>query len=103
MGTALNGGIGIVANPASARDIRRLVAAGSVVTTHTKVNMLARVLSGVGSVGVHWVLSMTDLGGISAALEDLAGRSGGAGATCAHRSIRRPDDYANRCRHRGGG
>jgi hypothetical protein len=31
MGAALNGGIGIVANPASARDIRRPVAAGSVV------------------------------------------------------------------------
>ena len=66
------GVVGIVANPASARDIRRLVADGAFVTTNDKVNMIKRVLAGLGSVGVSHALSMTDLGGISASLSDLA-------------------------------
>ena len=67
-----DGVVGIVANPASARDIRRLVADGALVTTNDKVNMVKRVLAGLGSVGVSRALSMTDLGGISASLSDLA-------------------------------
>jgi hypothetical protein len=66
------GVVGIVANPSSGRDIRRLVADGALVTTNDKVNMIKRVLAGLGSVGVSRVLSMTDLGGISASLADLA-------------------------------
>jgi predicted polyphosphate/ATP-dependent NAD kinase len=66
--------VGIVANPSSARDIRRLVANGAQVTTNTKINMVKRVLVGLGSVGVSRALSMTDLGGISATLADLANR-----------------------------
>jgi predicted polyphosphate/ATP-dependent NAD kinase len=64
-----------VTNPASGRDIRRLVANGALVTTHDKVNMVKRMLAGLGSVGVSRALSMTDLGGISAALADLANGS----------------------------
>ena len=67
------GVVGIVANPASARDIRRLVAHGALVTTNDKVNMIERVLAGLHSVGVERALSMTDLDGISAALAGLAG------------------------------
>ena len=67
------GVVGIVANPASARDIRRLVAHGAMVTTNDKVNMIERVLAGLHSVGVERALSMTDLDGISAALAGLAG------------------------------
>lgn len=66
------GVVGIVANPSSARDIRRLVANGALVTTNDKVNMVKRALAGLGSVGVSRALSMTDLGGISARLADLA-------------------------------
>jgi predicted polyphosphate/ATP-dependent NAD kinase len=66
------GVVGIVANPSSAHDIRRLVANGALVTTNDKVNMVKRVLAGLGSVGVSRALSMTDLGGISATLADLA-------------------------------
>jgi predicted polyphosphate/ATP-dependent NAD kinase len=66
------GVVGIVANPASARDIRRLVADGAPVTTNAKINMVKRLLAGLGSVGVSRALSMTDLGGISATLADLA-------------------------------
>jgi len=66
------GVVGIVANPSSARDIRRLVANGALVTTNDKINMVTRMLAGLRSVGVTRALSMTDLGGISAALADLA-------------------------------
>lgn len=64
--------VGIVANPASARDIRRLVAGGSIVTTSQKINIVKRVLSGLAAAGIEEVVSMTDLGGISAGLESLA-------------------------------
>lgn len=66
------GVVGIVANPSSARDIRRLVANGALVTTNDKVSMVKRALAGLGSVGVSRAMSMTDLGGISARLADLA-------------------------------
>jgi len=66
------GVVGIVANPSSARDIRRLVADGALVTTNEKLGMIKRVLAGLGSVGVSRALSMTDLGGISATLSALA-------------------------------
>ena len=68
------GVVGLVANPASARDIRRLVADGSAVTTHDKLNIVRRVLAGLGSVGVERVLSMQDGGGISAGLASMVDR-----------------------------
>lgn len=71
--------VGIIANPASARDIRRLVAEGSAVTTNDKINILKRVLTGLGSVEVTRVLSMTDLAGISAGLHALVDRPSAAG------------------------
>jgi hypothetical protein len=66
--------VGIVANPASARDIRRIVAHGSAVTTHDKLNRLQRVLAGLSAVGVHRVLSMADRSGIMAGLLQLSER-----------------------------
>lgn len=72
-----NGTVGLVANPASARDIRRFVADGSAVTTNDKINLIRRVLAGLASTGVEQVLSMTDLGGVSGGLAALvAGRAG---------------------------
>ncbi|AXV05271.1 Acetoin catabolism protein X [Euzebya pacifica] len=68
------GVVGLVANPASARDIRRLVADGAAVTTHDKLNIVRRVLAGLGSVGVERVLSMQDGGGISAGLASMVDR-----------------------------
>jgi predicted polyphosphate/ATP-dependent NAD kinase len=64
--------VGLVANPASARDIRRLVAHGAAVTTNHKINVVKRVLAGRASTGVDRVLSMTDLGGISGGLAQLS-------------------------------
>lgn len=65
MGTAQ---VGIIANPAAARDIRRLTADAPSVTTNHKVNILKRVLAGLASVGVERVVTMTDRSGISAGL-----------------------------------
>ncbi|WP_163506335.1 ATP-NAD kinase family protein [Fodinicola acaciae] len=60
--------VGIVANPMSGRDIRRLVASASVFPTAEKANMVQRMLTGFGLLGVDRVLMSTDLGGISAAV-----------------------------------
>jgi predicted polyphosphate/ATP-dependent NAD kinase len=52
--------VGIIANPASGKDIRRLVAHGSVFSNHEKVNMVRRVLLGLDAMGVDTVLTMPD-------------------------------------------
>lgn len=58
--------VGIIANPASGRDIRRLVARASVFQTAEKVNMVLRVASALAALGVARVLLPPDLGGIAA-------------------------------------
>jgi len=72
--------VGVVANPLSGRDIRRLVTQASVFPTAEKANMIQRMLAAFGAVGVHRVLLGTDLGGISAAvfraIERRAARGG---------------------------
>jgi predicted polyphosphate/ATP-dependent NAD kinase len=60
--------VGIVANPLSGRDIRRLVAKASVFPTAEKANMVQRVITACAAVSVDRVLLNTDLGGISAAV-----------------------------------
>ena len=52
--------VGIIANPAAGKDIRRLVAYGRFVPNHEKVNILARVLEGLDSTGVGRVVMMPD-------------------------------------------
>lgn len=52
--------VGIVANPASGKDIRRLVAFGSAIDNNEKVNILRRVLVGLDAVGVARVAYMPD-------------------------------------------
>ncbi len=71
MGDAI---VGVVANPQSGRDIRRLVAHASVFPTAEKASMIQRMLTALGAVGVHRVLLGTDLGGISAAVFRAVGR-----------------------------
>jgi hypothetical protein len=64
--------IGIIANPASGKDIRRLVAYGSVFDNNEKVNIVRRLLLGLDAVGVREVLFMPDYFGIGVrALEKL--------------------------------
>ena len=52
--------VGIIANPAASKDIRRLVAQGRVVPDWEKVNIVRRALLGLQSVGVQRVLAMPD-------------------------------------------
>jgi predicted polyphosphate/ATP-dependent NAD kinase len=60
--------VGVAANPLSGRDIRRLVTQASVFPTAEKANMIQRLLTAFGALGVHRVLLSTDLGGISASV-----------------------------------
>ena len=66
--------VGVTANPLSGRDIRRLVTQASVFPTAEKANMIQRMLTAFGAVGVQRVLLSTDLGGISAAVLRAIGR-----------------------------
>ena len=50
--------VGIIANPASGKDIRRLVAYGSVFDNQEKVRMVRRILLGLDAVGVDQVYSI---------------------------------------------
>lgn len=52
--------VGIIANPAAGKDIRRLVAHGRTVSVDEKVNVLRRVLAGLDAVGVREVAIMPD-------------------------------------------
>jgi predicted polyphosphate/ATP-dependent NAD kinase len=64
--------VGIIANPASGKDIRRLTAHGSVFDNNEKVNMVRRVLLGLEVAGVTDVLYMPDYFGIiRKALDDI--------------------------------
>lgn len=60
--------IGIIANPASARDIRRVVANASNLQVADRVNIVLRVLTTLASVGIAKVLVMPDTSGIRALL-----------------------------------
>jgi hypothetical protein len=64
--------IGIIPNPASGKDIRRLVAYGSVFDNNEKVNIVRRVVLGLDAMGVKDVFFMPDYFGIGVrAMEDL--------------------------------
>lgn len=64
--------IGIIANPASGKDIRRLVAQGSVFDTSEKTNILRRVLRAIDALGGERVLIMPDTDAMGArALDGL--------------------------------
>lgn len=71
MGDAI---VGVVANPLSGRDIRRLVTQATVFPTAEKASMIQRMLAAFGAVGVHRALLSTDLGGVSAAVFRALGR-----------------------------
>jgi hypothetical protein len=56
--------VGIIANPASGKDIRRLVAYGSAFDNQEKVRMVRRILLGLDAMGVDEVCYMPDYYGI---------------------------------------
>jgi len=76
--------VGIIANPASGKDIRRLVAHASVFDNNEKVSIVRRILLGLDSVGVEEALIMPDYFGIGwKAIDGL----GGYGKLCIQASI----------------
>jgi hypothetical protein len=56
--------VGIIANPASGKDIRRLVAHGSVFDNQEKVRIVRRILLGLSEMGVERICFMPDYYGI---------------------------------------
>ncbi len=67
--------VGIVANPAAGKDIRRLVAHGRVVSNQEKANILRRVFAGVVSTGAERILVMPDHSGLARpAANDVEGQ-----------------------------
>ena len=69
--------VGIIANPASGRDIRRLVAHGTVFDNNEKTAIVRRVLLGLEAVGIRNVVYMPehDFGILPRALTGLHGHS----------------------------
>ena len=57
--------VGIIANPASGRDIRRLTSRASVFPNAEKASMIVRAIAGLEAAGVRDVLVMPDNGSIS--------------------------------------
>ncbi len=72
--------VGIIANPASGRDIRRLVAYGTVFDNNEKTAIVRRVLLGLEAVGITQVAYMPehDFGIVPRALGGLPGRPQGS-------------------------
>lgn len=66
--------VGIVANPMSGRDIRRLVAQASVFPNAEKTNMVLRLIAAAGATGVDRVLMSTDAMGVAAGVLRAGGR-----------------------------
>ena len=65
--------VGIIANPASAKDIRRLVAYASLMDNREKTNLVRRIILGIDSTGVDEILVMPDYYGLgSKALSGLS-------------------------------
>jgi hypothetical protein len=60
--------VGIIANPASGKDIRRIVARGMTVPDHEKINIVRRILIGITALGVDSIRWMPDAA-------DLVGRA----------------------------
>ncbi len=68
-GAAGGGRIGVVANPVSARDIRRVVANAGNLQITDRVNIVLRLLQAAHAAGVDQALLMPDRGGIRVLLE----------------------------------
>jgi predicted polyphosphate/ATP-dependent NAD kinase len=67
-----SGLVGLIANPAAGRDIRRLTAHASVVPNHEKAAIVRRVLRGIAAAGAGKVAYLPDLGRVMASALDGA-------------------------------
>jgi predicted polyphosphate/ATP-dependent NAD kinase len=69
--------VGVVANPASGRDVRRLVSGASVFDNAEKGAMVHRLMAGLGAAGVDRVIMMPAGSGVTQSLQrHLGGRTG---------------------------
>ena len=59
--------VGIIANHAAGKDIRRIVSQGRFISNQEKVNTLARVIAGLVAAGVKRVVFMPDIAMLGAA------------------------------------
>lgn len=64
--------VGVIANPSSGRDVRRLLSWASVFPTSEKVNVVLRLLSAMGSLGIDEAWMLPDSAGIAARVQDAA-------------------------------
>ena len=78
--------VGIVANPMSGRDIRRLVAQASVFPNAEKTNMVLRLLAAAGAAGVERALLSTDGMGVAGGVARGAWRSAARARAACRRS-----------------
>ena len=77
--------IGIIANPTSGKDIRRLVSQALVVGNREKVNIVKRVLIGAYAAGAREVMIMPDRYGIgNQSVHDLKNLYPSGGLWCGH-------------------
>ena len=70
--------VGIIANPVSARDIRRIVAYAGNMQITDRANIVLRLLAGLGAVGIERVLVMPENSGIRQHVMRGLQRSGNA-------------------------
>jgi len=56
--------VGIIANPSSGKDIRRLVTHATVFDNNEKINIIRRVLLGLDALGIQTVVAMPDISGL---------------------------------------
>ena len=73
--------IGIIPNPMSGKDIRRIISQASVFSNTEKASMVLRILRTVGTLGVERVLLSTDTFGIAASVQREIKRMSGARST----------------------
>src|SRR5665811_698575 len=67
--------VGLVANPMSSKDIRRLTGLARVIDVEEKANLVARLLIGIGSVPGIGVTALDDTAGLVRRAVSMAGRS----------------------------
>jgi len=73
--------VGIIANPVSARDIRRIVSHAGNLTINERANIVLRILTGLARTGVEEVVVMPEYGGIRTQLMRAVRRAGNLGGT----------------------
>lgn len=72
--------VGIIANPVSARDIRRIISHAGNLPINDRANIVLRMLTGLAAVGVEEVVIMPENGGIRTQLMRTIGRESRMGA-----------------------